>query len=176
MSKPNFQIKDTNGNSYWISRSIAVVVVPFFHCNGRTFVPLGKRSTSMSLYANYWGIPCGFLDWGESAWEAAQREVVEELGVKLVYCGLEPQPNLVVSKPNPVENETVSLRFVVHCRVGELPCLKPCIAEEVSDVKWLEIYREGWESESLAFNHMEILKWALHEPVGNSVVTSSDKE
>ena len=163
MRKPNFQIKSESGETYWISRSIAVVVVPLFHCEGLTYVPLGIRSEKMALYPSHWGIPCGFLDWGESASEAARREVIEELGLDLAeYCfEINPQPDAVITDPNPDENDTVSLRFVVHCNVHELPLLRADEAE-VTNTKWLEIaMNPHWKDEPLAFNHIEIMEWAI---------------
>lgn len=115
----------------------------------------------MFLQPGEWGIPCGFLDWGESAAEAVDREVQEELGIRLTEYGNIPnQPSLVVSEPNPAENETVSLRFVVDCNVDNLPTLTPGMPE-VTDVRWLEIaWSIAWQEEKLAFNHTEIIKWA----------------
>jgi ADP-ribose pyrophosphatase YjhB (NUDIX family) len=161
MSTPNFQIKGEDGKNYWISRSVAVVVIPLFKCEGLTYVPLGKRSKELNLYPEHWGIPCGFLDWGESAYEAAEREVLEELGIKLSdFCfNINPQPDAVMSDPNPSENETVSLRFIVNCKVEELPELKT--SSEVTEVKWMEVTRNGWKQEKLAFNHTDIIDWAL---------------
>lgn len=161
MSTPNFQIKGEDGKFYWISRSIAVVVIPLFECNGLTYLPLGKRSKEMNLYPEYWGIPCGFLDWGESASEAAEREVFEEIGIKLSdFCfNINPQPDAVISDPNPSENETVSLRFVVNCKCQELPRLKS--SSEATEVKWIELTGKEWRQEKLAFNHSDIIEWAL---------------
>ena len=161
MSTPNFQIKGEDGKNYWISRSVAVVVIPLFECEGLTYVPLGKRSKELNLYPEHWGIPCGFLDWGESAYEAAEREVFEEIGIKLSdFCfGINPQPDAVISDPDPSENEAVSLRFVVNCKVQELPELKP--SSEATEVRWLEVGKQEWKQEKLAFNHADIIEWAL---------------
>jgi ADP-ribose pyrophosphatase YjhB (NUDIX family) len=165
MSTPNFVVEAKDGKQYWISRSIAVVAIPMFHCDGLTYIPLGKRSPSMNLYPNFWGIPCGFLDWGESASEAVEREVFEELGIKLSdYCfGVNPQPDAVMSTPNPSENEAVSLRFVVHCNVNTLPKLKPD-ATETTGAVWLQVsaFDGSWKNTHLAFNHTEIIDWALN--------------
>lgn len=165
MSTPNFQIEAIDGKKYWISRSIAVVAIPLFHCDGLIYVPLGKRSPKMNLYPDFWGIPCGFLDWGESASEAVEREVLEELGIKLSdYCfGVNPQPDAVMSTPNPSENETVSLRFIIHCAVDKLPELKPDGSETI-DSLWLKVsaFDDSWRNTPLAFNHTEIIDWALN--------------
>jgi ADP-ribose pyrophosphatase YjhB (NUDIX family) len=162
MSTPSFQIKGEDGKNYWISRSVAVVVIPLFECEGLTYVPLGKRSKELNLYPEHWGIPCGFLDWGESAYEAAEREVFEEIGIKLSdFCfGINPEPDAVMSDPNQSENETVSLRFVVNCKVRELPELKP--GPEATEVMWMQVPGKEWKQEKLAFNHSDIIEWALY--------------
>lgn len=161
-NKPNFQIESVSGEQYWISRSVAVVVVPLFMMGNEVYIPLGKRSDSMTLYPGHWGIPCGFLDWGEDAAQCVRREVWEEIGIDLQdYCTIPSQPNLVISEPNPKENQTVSLRFIVNCYVDELPELKA--SQEVTEARWLELdSEENWkrDKESLAFNHAEIIEWA----------------
>ena len=163
MSTPNFQIEAIDGQKYWISRSVAVVVVPLFHCGIYTYIPLGKRGSSMALYPDYWGIPCGFLDWDETASEAVEREVYEELGIRLSdYCfGVNPEPDAVITTPVKAENQTVSLRYIVHCRVDVLPTLQPD-GKETTDAKWLDVSFTDWQEEDLAFNHKDIIEWALH--------------
>ena len=164
MSTPNFQIEAIDGKKYWISRSIAVVAIPLFYCDEKVHVPLGKRSPTMNLYPNYWGIPCGFLDWDETASEAVEREVYEELGIKLSdYCfGVNPEPNAVISTPNPAENQTVSMRFIIKCHVSSLPKLKPD-KSETTEATWLQVSASdnSWKNTHLAFNHTEIIDWAL---------------
>jgi ADP-ribose pyrophosphatase YjhB (NUDIX family) len=112
----------------------------------------------MALHPNRWGLPCGFLDWGESASEAVRREVYEEIGINLLhYCKIPDQPQWVVTAPNPEENETVSLRFIVTAKVEELPELKGC-QDEVSAVEWVNC--ESLEAYQFAFNHRTLIDWA----------------
>lgn len=169
MSTPNFVIKTEDGKQYWISRSIAIVAIPLFYCDGLIYIPIGKRSHEMNLFPNFWGIPCGFLDWGESASEAVEREVFEELGIKLSdYSEIKQQPDTVISTPNPAENETVSLRFIIHCYVKSLPILK-ANSPETTEVEWMQVSNESWKNTCLAFNHAEIIDWALAIVVGRDL-------
>ena len=164
-NRPNFQVTAReDGQRYWISRSVAVVVVPLFFCEGLTYVPLGRRSPLMSLYPGSWGLPGGFLDWGESAREAVCRETWEEVGLDLLkYGAIHPNPASVCSEPDPAECETVTLRFVFRAGVDELPPLTP--GEEVTEVMWKEISQEietpGWQEFKMAFNHKKLIERAL---------------
>jgi ADP-ribose pyrophosphatase YjhB (NUDIX family) len=158
-NRKNYQVTSAeDGSKHWISRSIAVVVIPFFEYQFDVYVPLGLRSQNMALHPNRWGLPCGFLDWGESASEAVRREVYEEIGINLLhYCKIPDQPQWVVTAPNPEENETVSLRFIVTAKVEELPELKGC-QDEVSAVEWVNC--ESLEAYQFAFNHRTLIDWA----------------
>lgn len=160
-NRPNQQITDTTGKQHWISRSTAVVAVPLFYVRGTPYTPLGKRASTKELFPNYWGLPCGFIDWGESAAEAVRREVWEELGLELTPEMVNGQPDWVVSDPNPGENETISLRFIIRVVTdGNLPRL--VCSGETPEVRWLTLDEEGvWKRHQLAFNHCEIIEWAL---------------
>ena len=46
-------------------------------------VLLGKRSLNGCKYEGYWSIPCGFVEKGESTFGAAERELLEETGIKI---------------------------------------------------------------------------------------------
>ena len=160
MHKPNFPITaKEDGKTYWISRSVAVVAVPIWAMPDGLYIPLGKRSEDMTLYPGHWGIPCGFLDWGESASDAVCREVVEEIGLNLRdYTGVPDQPELVITEPNPEENDTVSLRFIVVANSDELPTLG--VSAEATEVRWAKY--EDCLKMDLAFNHKEIIEWACN--------------
>ena len=42
---------------------------------------LGRRARGQ--YRGSWCIPCGYVDWGEEVREAAQRELLEETGLRV---------------------------------------------------------------------------------------------
>jgi hypothetical protein len=50
------------------------------------------------------------------------------------------------------------MRFVVNCKCQELPKLKSI--SEATEVKWIELTGD-WRQEKLAFNHSDIIEWAL---------------
>lgn len=160
-NRPN-QAVQVNGKEIWISRSVAVLAIPLFYCEGLICVPLGRRSESMPDYAGQFSLPCGYLDWNETASEAMIREVWEEIGLDLTRFGrpdlgsLE-QPYYVASDPKGDARQNVTLRFRFTFKVSRLPDLTE--TEECSEVVWLPV-REAINLD-LAFNHAEILKEAM---------------
>ena len=78
--KPTFT--NTPNKIAYLSRHVAVMVVPVFYCSNTLYVPLGQRSGKVSD-SGKWCLPCGYLDWDESAQDAVIREAYEELGLDL---------------------------------------------------------------------------------------------
>lgn len=84
MSRPNWTVKDENGQDQWISRSVVVIPIVFKYdldTNG-IYCLLEKRGPAVT-HTGEWCCPCGYIDWDESLEEACVREVYEETGVKL---------------------------------------------------------------------------------------------
>ena len=154
--EPNFQIKGTDGNQYWISRSVAVLAAVVTNLRNEWYVLVNQRGEGCPDFQGYWNIPCGYLDWGESCQEACSREVHEE-------CGIEISPDefrlfAVESDPAKSNKQNVTIRHIaiMHPDVM-LEELNDAFSEkeEVSSIKWVkfsEIDDYKW-----AFNHREIL-------------------
>ena len=167
-NRPNFKVKDeATGQEHWVSRSVAVVAIPLFRFCSCYWVPMGLRS-DLVLESGKWGLPCGFLDYDESAQDAVRREIWEELGLELGEKDVNTQPNAVISKPVNEEAQTVSLRFIIHKSVKELPPLRP--GKEVLSAVWLPVCLiSSLEQKQpipikgmdMAYNHPEIIKWSL---------------
>lgn len=159
-NRPNRLVTTDTGEKVWDSRSVAVVVVPFFFVDDSIYLPLGLRGEHLP-HAGKWGIPCGFLDWDETLLQACWREVYEEIGVDLFeYSTHYPsQPSFVISDPGD-EGQVISCRFIFNLKVDTLPELT-CDRYEVLDVRWIEIDLDKvWYDIDLAFNHKEIIHWA----------------
>lgn len=153
------KFKNRPNQCIWISRSVAVLAITFFHHNGQVFVPLGKRSMTCPTEAGKYGLVAGYLDWDETASEAVIREVWEELGIDLTALGTPQrgsleQPYYVFSDPNQDAAQNVTLRFFCRFEVRELPELKA--SGEVDDAQWFLV--QNALHMNLAFNHAEILK------------------
>jgi len=67
------------GFDYYIGPNPAVAVI---FINNKNQIYLGRRSREPKK--GFWDLPGGFIDFKESAEEAARREIKEELGIELV--------------------------------------------------------------------------------------------
>ena len=83
----NIPCYDKDGNFLgFFSRSNAVV--SFVFCqgkNGHWYILAAQRGkgTPDPEFVNAWNCPCGYLNWGETRQQAAQRELREETGLSL---------------------------------------------------------------------------------------------
>jgi 8-oxo-dGTP pyrophosphatase MutT (NUDIX family) len=151
----------------FLSRSVAVMVVPVYLLFNDLFVPLGRRSAAVSDEGK-WCLPCGYLDWDETGRDAAIREAWEEIGIDLTGC-LGTQPWFVQSDPAQDARQNVTLRFgaIIECPNNEhgtptLPTLKT--SSEVESVKW-RLVEPSIISDDLAFNHGNIILDFLRQNV-----------
>lgn len=94
---PNNAIRATDGQTYWHSRSCAVVAeVLIYSIQTQTWsVLLGQRGTATPDFQGFWGLPCGYLDWNETLCDAVVREVWEECGLYLP--SLSQHPDFIAS-------------------------------------------------------------------------------
>ena len=90
----NFPIEH-NGETYWVSRSMAVSCFVFANINGKWCVLANQRGIGTPDYQGCWNVPCGYLDYNETTKQAAIRETYEETGVQLsdaLFWGFEDDP------------------------------------------------------------------------------------
>ena len=143
----------------WISRSVAVVgVVIVIDGNDNKHFLVTTRSEKM----NHGGkrcLPCGYLDWDETTYEAMVREVYEETSLyipdyeNLVMFDNNKLPFKIVDNPKDDVLQNVSFTFVTVLFKNELPILT-ITSDEVSKVEWMDedmfhkTYNEPW-----AFGH-----------------------
>lgn len=111
---------------------------------------LMKRSKQSYVYPNTWGLIGGYLDWEESGEEAAEREAMEEIGVKVkvlrfigrYYNTSHPYHGIVISLPH----YSKIISGTPH----------PAQPEECSEVKWFtpaEVRKI-----EMAYDHKQILE------------------
>jgi mutator protein MutT len=121
--------------------NIASAAAVIMECRGKILFGRRKRDPGRGML----DLPGGFVDAGESAEEALQREVREELGVEI------PEPTYLFSFPNRypfrgMEYDTLDLFFLVHW--DQPPEVKA--ADDLEDVIWVE--RDAVEYEQIAFD------------------------
>jgi len=175
-SRPNeFVTKDNIGDrGFWIPRSCAVVAVIIVNKNNKKYVLMDKRGPGTPDFQGYWSMPCGYLDWDESATEGAYREVWEETGldlekfindVKKHYHSFVIKENLdqpwYVNHYKDSNRQNVTLRFGVEVQLledFELPELtsENCEPGEVDDLKWIDVTEV--DNLKCAFGHDQVLK------------------
>jgi 8-oxo-dGTP pyrophosphatase MutT (NUDIX family) len=149
------------------ARRAAVVFVLYRH-GGRWMVPFVRRRADLRDHPGQVALPGGGVKAGESAWEAAQREVQEEIGVPL--GGLTP---LGAGEPiyAAVSNFSV-VPFVAYLADPVLPfvhdereldgVLAIPLERLLDDSAWLES-ADPWRFRYLA--HEENVVWGLTERI-----------
>jgi 8-oxo-dGTP pyrophosphatase MutT (NUDIX family) len=146
----------------------AAVVFVLYEADGRWEVPFVRRRADLRDHPGQVALPGGGVHEGESAWEAAEREVAEEIGV--------PRGSLLpLGAGDPiyasVSNFSV-VPFVAHLPGPVLPFIhEPSELEGVlqiplerllDDSAWLES-ADPWRFRYLA--HEESVVWGLTERI-----------
>lgn len=149
-NKPNKFLRDERGKVQWISRSVAVVAVVKWQDK---FLVV-KRGPAVSN-PNKWCVPCGYLDWDESANECVVREVYEESGLDLRnydVTGLE-QPYELVTEPGVNWKQDIAIHFLVTINSETEPVTdySKVDDEETLDIKWITV--DELPNYKFAFNH-----------------------
>jgi 8-oxo-dGTP pyrophosphatase MutT (NUDIX family) len=145
----------------WYSRSMAVVGIVFTYIDNEHYFLLNKRGRGVPVFRGKWNIPCGFLDFNESAIECINREVYEECGFEIGKRCYEWKPMYLNTTPNSSE-QTISL--LMHKEVFDVNIHAPLFqqggekdeVEEIRWISWKEIINH-MENE-MAFNHYEIIR------------------
>ena len=146
----------------------AAVVFVLYEAGGRWEVPFVRRRADLRDHPGQVALPGGGVHEGESAWEAAEREVAEEIGVprgrlvplgagELVYAAVSnfSVVPFVAHLPGPVDtfvHEPSELEGVLHIPLGTL----------LDESAWLES-ADTWRYRYLA--HEESIIWGLTERI-----------
>jgi 8-oxo-dGTP pyrophosphatase MutT (NUDIX family) len=149
------------------ARPAAVVFVLYGH-GGRWMVPFVRRRADLRDHPGQVALPGGGVQPGESAWEAAQREVEEEIGVSLGRLAPLGAGDPIYAS---VSNFSV-VPFVAHLPGPTLPfvhdereldgVLAIPLERLLDDSAWLES-DDQWRFRYLA--HEESVVWGLTERI-----------
>jgi len=154
-----------NGKTIWESRSVAVVGVVLGIWESNVYVLLEKRSDIIMDSPGKWCLPCGYLDWDETAQEGLKREIYEETGLDIDTMEDDmvfenKQPFLVNTDPSENrQNITLSYINAFDFFKTGLPELKIMDLNETSELRWVSI--EYLSNFDLAFNHQNTISKAL---------------
>ena len=111
-------------------------------------VCLVKRSTGP--FKNYWALPGGFVDKGETLQHAIVREVFEETGLRAKVLGF---VNIYDSPKRDPRGHAVSIAFLLKRTGGRMKT-----SNETSEVKF---FPESKLPKNIAFDHTIIIRDAL---------------
>lgn len=151
-----------DGKTLWYSRAVAVTGFIFCNFDGVIKVLINKRGKGTPDFQGMWNVPCGYLDFNESAEEAVCREVGEETGVLITPEALE----LWTVNSSPKENrQNVTLRYIgaVESNIAELTTGKLKNGgeqDEVDEIAWIS--EEEIDNYEWAFNHKVLVKEAFN--------------
>lgn len=152
--------------SAWVSRSLAVTGLVVFNDN----VLVVKRSINMYTEPGKLCLPCGYIDWNESGYDAMVREVYEETSLYLpdyesyLIHNNDKNPVYVESRPEMDKNQNISLIYLSYYNIAgnELPNITDFKCSETSKVFWMKfndvINHMEYPSNAWAFNHDKIVK------------------
>jgi ADP-ribose pyrophosphatase YjhB (NUDIX family) len=149
VNTPN-SVVQIDGKSHWISRSVAVVAVVMWNNE----ILITKRGENVSATGK-WCVPCGYLDWDESASQCVSREIYEETGLNISQfqvTGLE-NPYEIVTDPEVNWKQDIALHYLIKISSQTRPefDISKTDSGEVLDIKW--ILESEIEKFEFAFNH-----------------------
>lgn len=158
----NFPIVDKTGKEYWISRSVAVLIILTAYDKDNdlnVLVVQRGKGTPDPEYVGCYCLPCGYVDFDETCIEAAARELKEETGItipnrlfKLHYINDDP-------KSDKRQNITFRYKVISQSRVEDLEkefTTKNSEKDEVDSIRFIKV--SNWDLYDYAFNHEEIIK------------------
>lgn len=131
--------------------SVTADVVVFTILDGELKILLVKRKNWP--YQEMWAIPGGFVEIDERLEEAAYRELREETGV----CGEDVYLEQLYTFGDPDRDPRARVITIAYFALVSADKLQLRAASDAADVDWFSAYSPP----SLAFDHAEILKYAI---------------
>jgi 8-oxo-dGTP diphosphatase len=152
-NKPN-KVVTVNGEQIVQSRSCGTCthIICRRESDGHWFVLALKRSEYNSSEVGKWCVPGGYLDWNETASQAAIREIWEECNINILemfeeysknkrlgYEGLtRNEPWGIDTNPENID-QTIVINFgALVATPKELPPLNSN-SEEIEEIKWIDV-------------------------------------
>lgn len=155
---------EVDGQTYWRSRSVAVVGFVFCRDKDGTWCVLANQRGAGCPDENFkWNAPCGFLDFDENGNEAVVREIFEETGVEL-----KPEQMVFDSVSfSKKKDQNVTLRYVtvINDRVTSDFTFNDMNSEvnEIACIKWVPFGER--DTYDWAFGHEELIPEMFYKHV-----------
>lgn len=146
--------KNRPNQCVYISRSVAVVGAVFLLCKDKMYILITRRAEHMPDEPNRWCLPCGYLDWDETIYEATIREIYEEthLDLNLAYK-MHAYPEIHIDSTCRNEKQNVSVVSAFLIESDEFPDLE--LTNETNAVAWCAT--ENVHDKNLTFGHQEVV-------------------
>lgn len=167
---PNERIELPNGRVFWNSRSVAVAFIVGVKdsTSEKLKFLLVKRGPGCPDEIGKYCLPCGYLDWNESAFEAVERELFEETAIELDSFKEEDfivkpdmEPFHVNHEPSGnKQNVTLYFFMILNGDNVDLNNIVSNIHAEEGEVSGY-LVSEISDNVNYAFNHKEILNYFL---------------
>lgn len=129
-------------------------------------------------FKGMWALPGGYVNEGESAEEAAQRELEEETGLRLVVNDVYHRAASLVqvraftTPGRDPRGWVVSVAFVASLDDYEGPIIIKA-GDDAAAAEWVEMTGDLFEPGRLAFDHVEILRSALEQDAAPVLVMNA---
>jgi ADP-ribose pyrophosphatase YjhB (NUDIX family) len=165
---PNKYISD----DYWKSRCTSVqgfifALMPEKINSEQMHILIIKRSENMDTEPNKFGVPCGYLDWNETLYEAMLREIYEETSLYIpdyddyIIFDNNKQPFFVDSNPNSIYNkrQNIEHNYVIvldfsAASIDQFPKhIENYTSNETSLVKWMSWHDFSINELEWSFGH-----------------------
>lgn len=152
----------------WESRSTAINAIIFALNEDDIHVLVEKRSDTMPDAPGLHVVPCGYIDYDETGWNALRREVYEETGIliddyknKMIYDNGK-EPFYVITEPDAFHQNIVLCYTIVFDFEGQkLPDVESYRNSEINGVEWVPLKKINSAKFNWAFNHNKIIKLAI---------------
>ncbi len=160
----------------WVSRANSVDGIVLAIADDGIRVLITKRSNTMYDSPNKFCVPCGYLDWEETRYEAMIREVYEETSLYLPNYSKynifdnSKQPFIVKDSPKDNVRQNISNIYLTvldfRGNMGDFPVeIEKFTCRETALVKWLpliDFYNIYNIERDWAFNHEFAIASAVH--------------
>lgn len=167
-NRPNTCIKQ-DGKEYWLSRSCSVNGLVAAFVEGYytdVFILVVKRGKGAPDNVGKYCLPCGYLDYDETGFDAFLREVYEETGLDIINYELtcdvdiindEVQPFYVNSRTSN-NRQNVAMYYHYVFKTDKIPetSLEFNEPDEIEEAIWIK--KSDVDNYDFCFGHNDIIK------------------